>query len=220
VAKQFAFQQCVGQSTTRHFDKGPIAPAATAVNGPGDQRFAGAAFAGDQYRGASIGDAVDYVEHLAHAHIVSHDVLHAKPQVELRLEVLVFFQNLPLIESPLDRHFEFFVDQRLGEQVERPGADPLDGGFHGTVAGDQYDRRLRPMLPAVGQDVKPIAIGESDVGQHQIVWLLGERLNRRGITPGRVEQIALLTQPIGHRFEYMAVVVHQQNCIALHESPR
>ena len=60
---------------------------------PGDQRLAGAAFAGDQHRGLGVGHAVDHVEHLEHAVIVADDVLQAEAQVELRLEVLVLFEH-------------------------------------------------------------------------------------------------------------------------------
>ena len=45
------------------------------------------------------------------------------------LSVLFSSITLPLVERPLDRHLQFFVDQRLGEEIERAGADRLDRRF-------------------------------------------------------------------------------------------
>ena len=80
-----------GQRAAGHFDKRLVAAAAAAVNGPGDHRFAGAAFAGDQHAGSGIGHAVDHVEHAAHAIIMADDALQAEAHIELRLEILVLF---------------------------------------------------------------------------------------------------------------------------------
>ena len=76
-----------------------------------------------------------------HAVIVADDVFHAEPQIELGLEVLVFFEHFALIQCPLDGHFQFFVDQRLGEEIERAGANRFDRRFDRAVAGDQDHRR-------------------------------------------------------------------------------
>ncbi len=100
-------------------DKRLVAPAAAAMNGAGDQRFARAAFAADQHGGPRVGHAVDHVEHSQHAVVMADDVLHAETQVELGLQCLVFFQHLVLVQRPLNGHQQFFVDQRLGEKVER-----------------------------------------------------------------------------------------------------
>ncbi len=87
---------------------------------PGDHRLARAALAGDEHGGAGVGHAVDHVEDLQHAVVVADDVLHAEAKIELGLERLVFLDHLALVQGPLDGHLELFVDQRLGEEVERP----------------------------------------------------------------------------------------------------
>ena len=143
VAEQFAFQQCFRQRPAGHFDKRLVAPGAVAMNRPGDQRLAGAAFAGDQHGGLGVGHAFDHVEHAPHPVIVADDVLDAEPQIELRLQILVLFQHFALIQRPANGDFQLFVDQRLGEQIERPGPNGLDRGFHRAVAGEQNHRRGR-----------------------------------------------------------------------------
>ena len=99
---------------------GLLRRAAAAVDGPGDERFAGAAFAGDQHRSSGVGDAVDHVEDLEHAMIMADDVLHAEAEIELGLEALVFLDHLALGEGPLNGHFQLLIDERLSEKVERP----------------------------------------------------------------------------------------------------
>ncbi len=68
---------------------------------------------------------------------MADDVFHAKTEIELGLEVLVLFEHLLLVQGPFDGHFQLFVDQRLGEKIERAGANGLDGRFDGAVAGHQ-----------------------------------------------------------------------------------
>ena len=55
--------------------------------------------------------------------------------------VSVFLDDLLLVESPLNGHEQLFVDQRLGQEVEGPEPNGVDGGFHGAIAGDHDDRR-------------------------------------------------------------------------------
>ena len=90
------------------------------MNSPGNERLAGAAFAGDQHRGLGVGHGVDHVENAAHAVVVADDIFHAEAQVELGIEILVFFDHGLLVEGPFDGHFQLVVDQRLGEEIERP----------------------------------------------------------------------------------------------------
>ena len=143
-------------------------PAST-VNRPRDHRLAGAAFAGDQHAGAGVGDAIDHFENAAHAIVLADDALQAEADVELRLEILVLFDDAAMIQGPIDRHFQLVVDDRLGDQVEGAGANGLDGGFDGAVAGHQDDGRVRALLAAMGQDVEAVAIAQAQVDQGQVV---------------------------------------------------
>ena len=168
VAEQLAFQQRLGHRPAGDFDERLLAAAAAAMNGPGQQRLARAAFAGDQHGRLRVGDAIDHVEHALHAVIVADDVLQAEPQVELRFELLVLFDHFALRQRPVDRHAQLFVDQRLGEQVERAGPQRFDARFDRRIAGDQDDRRLRIVLAAMRQNLEAVAVGQADVGQHQV----------------------------------------------------
>ena len=112
------------------------------MNGPRDQRFAGAAFAGDQHRGLGVGDAVDHVEDLEHAMIVADHVLHAEAQIELGLELLVFFDHLALLRARSDGHSSSSSISGLVRKSNAP-ANRLDRRLDRAVAGDQDDGRPR-----------------------------------------------------------------------------
>ena len=135
------------------------------MNGSGHHRFAGAAFAGNQHGGLGVGHGFDHVEHALHAVIVPHDVFDAESQIELRFQVFVFFEHFALIQCAADGDFQFFVDQRLGEQIERPGPNRFDRRFDRAVAGDQNHRRGGVFLAGVRQHFKAIVVGQSDIDQ-------------------------------------------------------
>jgi len=216
VAEQFAFQKRLGQRAAGHFDERAISPAAAAMDRPGNQRFARAALAGDQHRGAGVGHAVDHIEHAPHAGIMADDVLHAEPHVELRFEGLVLLDDLALIQRPLDGKLQFVIQQRLGEQIEGAAADGIDGGFHRAVARDQDHRGLRTLSTAVRQHLEAVVLAQSNVDQGQIVRPFVEGFDRRAVAGGRVELEALLAQPVGHRFENVPIVVNEQNGVSFH----
>ena len=210
VAEQFAFQQRFRQRAAGHFHKRLIAPGAVAVDGAGDHRFAGAAFAGNQHGGFGVGHRFDHVENAPHAVIVPHDVFDAKPQVELRFQVFVFFEHFALIECAADGDFQFFVDQRLGEQIERAGPNGFDRRFDGAVAGNQNQRRGGIFLAGIGQQFETIAVGQSDVDQQQVELFAIQRRRGGSVIGGDVDFITLFPKPIGHRRQNLAIVVNQQ----------
>jgi hypothetical protein len=120
------------------------------------------------------------------------------------------FQHLALVECPLDGQVQFFVDERLGEKVEGPEADGLDGRLDRAVAGDHDDGGGGLFLAAIGQHVEAVVGAEADVHQHQVVGLPVD--GRVGLDQGGrgVGVVALLAQPIGHRGEDLPIVIHQK----------
>ncbi len=117
----------LGQCAAGDFDERPFSAAAAAVDRPGDHALAGAAFAGDQHGGPRVGHAVDHVEHLQHPRVVADDVVHAEAPVELRREVVVFFDARCRCDKARSIAItQLVVDQRLGEVVERAGPNGFD----------------------------------------------------------------------------------------------
>ena len=120
-----------------------------------------------------------------------------------------FLDHLLLRQCPIDRHFQFFVDQGLGQQFERPLAQGFDARFDRAVTGNQNDRQLGMVFAAVSQDVEAVAVLQANIDQRQIERFL---IDQRGcLLPRRhgIDLVTLLTQPAGHRVEQVTIVVHK-----------
>ena len=218
VAEQFALQQRFGQRTAGDFDERPVAATAAAVNRPGDHRLAGAALARDQHRGPGVGNAVDHVEDALHAVIVTDDVFQAEARVELGLEPFVLLDDLALRQGPVDRHLQLLVHQRLGEQVECAGSQGLNADLHRAVARDQNHRQTRMVATAVLQNLEPVPVTQTNVGQDQVVPALIDQGLRLAASGGHVDMVALITEPAGHGIQDMAVIVHQKKGGLIHHA--
>ena len=71
------------------------------------------------------------------------------------LRFLFSSSTVRVLERPVDGHFKFVVDQRLGQEVEGAGADRFDRRFDGAVARDQDDRQARVILLQWAKRSKP-----------------------------------------------------------------
>ena len=111
---------------------------------------------------------------------------------------------------------QLLVDQRLGQEIERPGANRLDRRIDRAVAGDHDDGGVRAVPAAVLEDLEAVAVAQADVGQHQVVGLPVDGGDGLGATGGRVQLIALIAEPIGHRGQHVSIVVHQKKYAAFH----
>ena len=171
VAEQLAFQQRFGQRPAGDFDERLVAAAAAAMDGPGDQRLARAALAGDQHGGLGVGDRVDHVEDPQHAVVVADDVLHAEPQVELGLQRLVFLDHLRWFRARSMASSSSSSISGLVRKSKAPARIASTADLHRAVAGDQDHRRVGTMLAAMGQQVEAVAVAQPDIGQDQIVRL-------------------------------------------------
>jgi hypothetical protein len=152
--------------------------------------------------------------------VLADDVLQAEAQIELGLEIFIFFDDAALIERPIDRHFQLGVDERLGQKVEGAGADRLHGHFDRAVAGEQDHRHAGMVLTAMGEHVEAVAIGKPHVAQYQVGRFAVDRRHARRTISRRVELVALLAQPIGHRFEHVAIVVDEEEGAPGHKGSR
>ena len=56
---------------------------------------------------------------------------------------------------------------------------------------------------------KPSLIAQADIDQCQVVGLAIDRGDAFGQARGRIDLVALLAEPLGHRAEHVAIVVYQ-----------
>jgi hypothetical protein len=102
---------------------------------------------------------------------------------------------------------EFIVDQRLGEKIERSHANRFDRRLDRAVAGNHDDRRCRPSLPAIGEQVESVIVAQADVKNRHIVCLTVNPLLPFKKAHRGIDLVSLRSKPVGHRAENLAVVV-------------
>ena len=119
------------------------------MDGAGDQRFSRSTFSSDQNSRLCVGDVVDHVEYFLHALVAANDALFGKTLVQLSLELLVFLENLLLRKCTVDRDQNLIIDQGLGHQIKRTGANSLNARVHRGITRHQNHDNIRMMRTAV-----------------------------------------------------------------------
>ncbi len=135
-----------------------------------------------EHGGPRVGDAADHFEDFEHPRVAADDVVHAVAAIELGAEVVVFLPHAALRNRPLDRHQQLVVDERLGDVIERAGANRFDRAVRRAVAGHQNDLRGRPVAAALFEQIEAVAVAEADVGQHEVERLLTQLFERIDVT--------------------------------------
>ena len=210
VAEQLAFQQILGQGAAGDFDERlrrrrlrrwiaraimllpvPLSPVTSTV-------------------ALRVGHAVDHVEHCRICG--SWPTMLSRPErwSSCRRSCVFSSMHLPLGERPLDRHQQLVVDQRLGEVVERPGPHGFDGRVGVAVAGDQNHLALGVVAAHLLEQIEPVAVLQPHVDQQRSYALRLNRSTASAKLARRIDLQALAAEPVGHRFEHVAVVVDQQ----------
>ena len=169
MAEKLAFHQLSGNRAAVDGNKGAGFARAVFMDQPGNQFFAGAGFAVDVHRRLVAGDFADQRAGRAH-----HGGL-AEQQRGRRRAVAGLFEPQRGLHHALQlRDFD-----RLGHIVERAVLQRLDGGFQIAVGGNHGNRRVGVVRLHVPDDLHAAAVGQSEVGQAQVEWLLRELPPRR-----------------------------------------
>ena len=145
-----------------------------------------------------------------HLVIAADDVLQPNLIVELRPQLPVLFDDLPLAQGPLDRQVEFGVDHRLGDVVEGAHADRFDGAFDRAVAGDQDDVGVRGVLDGPLQQMKAVRIGQAHVAQDDLERKFAHPLDGVEAGEGGLGPVSEAAQIVGHGLADLLVVVDNQ----------
>ena len=180
------------------------------MNGSRRHRLPCAGLTQHENRRPGVGDALDQVEHLEHAVVVTDDVAHAETLVELLLERLVLGDDLLLAECPTDREVQFVVDDRLGEIVEGPEANGFDGAVDRAEPGQQNDLRVGDRLRGPFEQLEAVSVGKvhvTDDGIERILLHPGDRFVAGG---GRLCAMAETPQIVGNSFEQRTIVIDDQ----------
>ena len=145
------------------------------MDGPGDQRLARAALAGNQHRGPRVGHGVDHVEDLQHAAVMADNAFHAEPHVELGLEASCFPRSPSAGSSPVRWRSTALRRSAAWSGSRSAETDGLDRRFDRAIAGNHDHGGGGIVLAAMRQQVKAVAVAEPDVDQQRVGTTCGPR---------------------------------------------
>ena len=212
VAEQFAFQQVFGDGGAVDADVVVLAAMAQAVQRPGDQLLARAAFPQDEHGGVSGGHAADQLAQLVHVGRLADDLLHLVGLGDGGAQVGVVLQQPVAFGATGHRVQQFLRRKGLGQIIHRAGLDGFDRQFRRGVGGDHQERRIGPLF--AGQRQKLVAAhpaAQSGVGDdHEKLLLLQ---GAQGLL-GRFRQAQIVTFPGKNRAQGQAhvfVVIYHQH---------
>ena len=66
--------------------------------------------------------------------------------------------------------------QGLGDEIERPGLERGDGGFHVAEGGDDRDRQIGVFVLDEADEVYAVAVRQAHVGQAQVEFVLVQQI--------------------------------------------
>src|SRR4029434_7668580 len=107
------------------------------MNRAGDQLFAGAALALDQYVGRQVADLGDDLEDTLHRLALSDDVLKAIARLDFSAQPLHFLSKRLLLQRALDLDENLIVVERFGDVMKSAGAHGFHRALDGSERGNQ-----------------------------------------------------------------------------------
>jgi hypothetical protein len=178
VPEQLALQQPLWQRRTVDHHKGPLRPAAAAVDGVADELFARAGRSGDQHEGFGGGDGVDQLV----------DALHLGGRPDQGLVVVAVLQTGPQaldlhlqpagVQGTLKHDHQLVPPHGLDEVVGGASAHGRNGVLDRAVAGHDHNGEVGiDGLEAVEQLVS-VHSGHLDVGEDEVRTVAGHPLQR------------------------------------------
>ena len=171
----------------------------------GRQLLAAAGFAGDVNRRLAAGQLGDDLPHRAHG-----------PGIAEQLQGLAAGHPLGCgchrqIDGRLDQGTQLIQGHRLGQIVEGPGLEGRHRVLGAAKGGDHGHRRLAVLLADEAHQFQPFPIGQTHVGQAQLVRLPGKELPSLGHGAGAIRRQPHARQGEVHQFPDIRFVIHHQH---------
>ena len=188
-------------------DEGTIGPAASPVDGPGQELLAGTGLPGNQDVGPGRPDTVEELEDQLHAPASPDDLLVAGETVP---QPDVFGQQPALLHGPPDQVQNLLVLEGLGDVMVGPGPHGLDGRLDGGIGGNDDHRYVGDAPRELGQQIQTGTVREHDVQKDDIDFLVLEAEEPLGSRGGvEVGETVLLEQRAEHVMEDGLVIDDQ-----------
>jgi hypothetical protein len=210
VPEERAFQQVNGHRAGVDGDERPVSAGAGGVDGFGHQLLAGAAFAGDQHRGATGRDLGDEVKDLLHPLALAQDVRQAET-LERAAELDVLDLQPRLVERVPDLEQQLVVVPRLGDVALRALLGRLESHLAGIVGGNHDDAHIRRVVPQGLEDLQAVPVRQADIEQNQVENAFLDFLQSFFAGRGTRDAIALQPQDLLEAFPDFLFVINDED---------
>src|SRR5579883_889609 len=169
VAEQFAFDQGGNEGAAVDGDEGAAGERSAEVDGAGDQFLAGAAFAGNEHRGASVFEARNHAQHVLDLGGGADDAVELGLGVHAVAQELVFLDQADLFGHATQEQAQFLQRREgFGDVVIGAELHGLHGGLDRAVAGHDRDLGAREHLLDLLQELQARHLRHDQVGQDHV----------------------------------------------------
>jgi len=141
VTEQLALENALGEGLAVDGDEGVADAVAPIVEQAGGELFAGAAFPLDEDGGFARRDSAQHVEEVAHRLALGDDRLRSIATADVFAQVAILRTQAPQLDCAADDGAQLVVVEGLGDVIEGAVAHRRYRTIHGSVGGDQNDRR-------------------------------------------------------------------------------
>ena len=151
------------------------------------------------------------VKNLQHGLAFAHDVLEVVALLQGALELNVFFFRVLAGDGGAHIGQQLFVVPWLLDEIGCPRLHGVDRILHRAVGGDHDDRMLRMWAANLGEHVHAIAVGQSQVEQHEIEGALADLGQAVSSAGGDCDGVAFELQQGLERFADCGLVVNDED---------
>ncbi len=214
VAEKLRFDQALrdGSAVDRH--EWLAARDAVVVNRPGEQFLARTRLADQQHAAPDLGELGGRLEQLLHADRLADQIVKGRALGKLLGHHALGAHRVALLQGPFDFEQHVVELHRLEQVVVGPRAHGRHRVLHRAVGRQDNHRRLGQGLADVPQQLQPVHLRHTHVGEHQVHVLLEHDAVSRLAVAGLKHAVALVGEQFGQRLAQHLLVLGDQNRLA------
>ena len=181
------------------------------MNGPRDQLFAGARFAGHKQVGMRRGHALDKGEDLLHRSRAADDVVHAIAAADLLAQSDDFAAQRTFGKGLIDAEQELVDLEGLGDVIVGAELHRPNGRVDGAEARHDDDERRGDDLANLAQEIETVEIRHFHVRNHKVDATLLHPFDPGATACGGFHEEPFVFEILFHPLAHSRVVVDHQD---------